>query len=245
MKNKRFFISFFSIFLLFTSCKTEEYDYIYTVSNMLKEELPVVINYRIQDEEKPKSDTLLYGETLQIAKRIGITSEKIWDVETSVTMFKIENLKISLLDQSRTSEELCYRKEWKGPSEIDGVGEYRLEVRESTLSLAKKHGYVYKVINMFDEDLDIDTYFQETNKGKTETFVPAKGSEIIATAELYMFEDMFIGQPKYKIQSISALKSISFNHGTHHKILNLQKDTAYINAGKDTCYITITPEMFD
>ena len=245
MRNKRLFISIVTSFLLLSSCQTEEYDYIYTVSNMLEEKVPIVINYHINDEDKSATDTLLHGETIQIAKRFDISSEKIWDVETSVSMFKIKKLDVALLDQSRISEELSYRKEWKGPFEVNGVGEYRLEVKEHTLSLRKKYGYAYKVINLFDEELDIDTYFQQSGKKKTETLVPAKGSEIIATADLYMFGDEVVGQPKYKIQSISALKSISFNHGTSHKILNLQKDTAYFKAEKDTCYITITPEMFD
>ena len=243
MKHYKYPLLLIGFLFLISSCKTELYDYTYTVINMHEQETPIIVQYKILKEEA-KTDTILFGESLQIAQREEVPSEKIWDIETSVSLYKIESLKISTIDTFSTSEELCYRKAWTGPIDMGGVGAYQLIANSNTLSLHRQKGYVYKLVNPLDDDLDVGTYVINDNQKRSAT-ISGKSSEIIATVDIYTFDETVADQPKYKTQKISGLRSVTLYCGTKYKNIDMKKDTAYFKTDKDTCYIILPENIFE
>lgn len=231
-----YLISLFS----FTACHVGEHDYMYTVVN--NNETPIVLHYKTM-KDTAKVDTLQMGEELTIAQRYGVKSEEVWDVETSVSLYKVETLVIYSLDSTKSSEELCYRKHWTGPETKDGKGIYKLPVDKNILLMTMQNGYVYKVVSPFEDSLRVTANLKDYTL-KVDTIITQKQSVVIGETNIFSYDESYAETEKYKIQKITGLRSITLRHGTDYKNLNLTKDTAYFKTEKDTCYLIVTEDMF-
>ncbi len=240
--NKILKISILSIIAMLSlvACHVGEHDYMYTVIN--NDETPIVLHYQTL-KDTAKVDTLQPGAELTIAQRYGVKSEEVWDVETSVSLYKLKTLIIYSLDSTRSSEELCYRKHWTGPETADGKGVYKLPVDENVLLMTMQEGYIYKVVSPFEDSLRITANLKDHTL-KVDTIVTQKQSVVLGEVNIFSYNENYAGTDKYKTQKITGLRSVTLRHGADYKNLNLTKDTVYFKTDKDTCYLLITEDMF-
>ncbi len=242
MKNIRLF-AFLATLLsaILMGCDIDEHNYSYVAVNLSGGDI-VVRHTALNDTAK--TDTLSYGEQLTIALRNNVKSRDVWDVETSVSMLMVKSISAISLDSTKKTEELCYRKFWTGPEDNNGHGTYQLLIDDATLALSRQDGYVYKVRSPFDGVLRVSVNLA-SRSSKIDTTFAGKQDVVIGKEQIYTFDESMKGTAKYKIQKISGMRSVTLWMGDKYKNLNLSKDTAYFETGKDTCTLVIPEGIFD
>lgn len=228
--------------LLLNACKSENHDYSYTLINKAETYSPITVVYQVTDE---KADTVIltYGDVLKLANRMDVTGEDVWDIETSVSLYKIKTLQIFSHDSSHISEELAYRRSWEGPEDINGVGNYKLVVEDSLIMLSKQNNYTYVISNTFDDTLFVISDI--TSKGRAHDTLIGQGSYIIGSTDIYTYDESLKDLPKYKTQKLKWLTALNIRHNGKSKALKMSKDTSFFRTDKDTCYLTVSDLIFN
>lgn len=235
------------IFPLFhTSCDVGEHDYVYTIINNDPIHSPIVVHYQTL-KDTAKCDTLCEGASLKIAQRLAVPSDDVWDVETSISMYKINTLTIVSFDSLSKSEELNFRKYWVGPENENGVGHYNLIVDESLLPLFLQRNYTYSVISHLPDSLRITANFHNQIL-KFDTTVVGPQNLVIGHNDIFSFQEDAATddkyEAKYKIQKISGLRSLTIRHKQQYRNVNLTKDTSLFKITADTCFLIVDENLF-
>lgn len=228
--------------IILFSCNTGEQDYTYTIANYANEYSPITVVYTVLDGNK---DTIQmeYGEELKIAERLDVSGKKIWNIETSVSLYKIKSIKVASFDSSAISSELSYRRFWTGPESVDGKGDYKLNITDSEFLLHKQENYTYVLRNQLPTPLIVKYGF--SGGGRFSDTLIAPKNHILGSKTIYTYLEDQKNSPQYKIQKISGLSHIALQYNNKQKNINLSKDTMYFEAKEDTCYITITENIFN
>lgn len=240
LKNLVYIFSCFLVLVL-NACDTGEHDYTYTLINNAEQHSPIKVVYQVLDE---KADTVIltYGDKLKLANRIEVPGKKVWDIETSINLYKIKSIQIFSRDSSHISEELAYRKLWTGPEDINGTGAYQLIIEDSIISLSKQIGYTYVITNTFDDTISVIS--DMTGQARHRDTIVGKQNFVIGNTDIYTFDENLKDSPKYKTQKLKWLTGLTIRHNDKSRTINMSKDTVFFKTEKDTCFFTVSDQIF-
>lgn len=235
-----------SLLLLLSGCDPNEQDYKYVITNKTTMEEPILVTYNIEGKTNAQSDTLSVGDSIVIAQRKDIEGKSVWNIESSVSLYKVPHLRATNADESKVSEELAYRKFWDGPSDINGDGIYQLNIEDKHFQLSLQNEYTYCIKNQLDDTIFTTSYLKLTsgeNMTRSADTILAGESQSIGSVNIYTYNDSIRNEGKYKIQKISGLSSIFFLYKGVRIEMKMDKDTAFFQTGKDTCTLIISNDM--
>lgn len=238
-------IIFFASVLLF-SCSKEEQDYRYVITNKTSMTEPVTINYTVEGDNKVVEKELYPNDSMVLADRLDIRGKKIWDVESSVGLYKIKTLHAYSHDESQISEELAFRKLWRGPADANGIGIYQIDLTDSLFVLKKQAGYTYCIKNELRDTVFSTSHLKlisgENTTRSADTILKGE-CQSIGSVDIYTYGEEFAGEQKYKTQKLSGLSSIFFIYKNNRVTINKSKDTAYFVISQDTCTLVVSESM--
>ncbi|MBR2261607.1 MAG: hypothetical protein IJ916_07895 [Paludibacteraceae bacterium] len=243
MKHTLYILTCLLSFLFYmTSCDTKEQDYVYSITNLCDEYSPISITYVVLDDTA-KTITLNYGESFDIAERLEVPGNDIWNIETSKALYKIKTVSAISKDSCHISEELAYRKFWTGPDKKESKGYYNLIISDTLLSLYKQSGYAYIVNNFISDTIIVVSTLRDQHR-RADT-LSANQKILIGTNDIYSYQEEYANiLPKYKTQKLTGINSITIWYKENFKNINLNKDTAFFTTGKDSCYLNVTSNIF-
>ncbi len=231
---------------LLPCCKDSEQNYQYVITNKTSRTDPINVTYHIEGKNSDTEIELEPGDSIVIANRNEVPGKGVWDIETSINLYKIPSLYASNTDQSVITEELSFRKLWNGPTDINNTGVYQLDIRDEHFVLSKQYNYTYVIKNGLKDTIFSTSHLKrltgENTTRSADTIL--KGEEkVIGSVDIYTYAEEMAGLKKYKEKKMSGLSTIFFLFKGERVELNLAKDTLFFNAGKDTCTLVITEEM--
>lgn len=232
--------------LLAVACDKEEQDYRYVITNKTTMEDPITVKYTVEGNKEESEKELLPGDSIVIAERLDIRGKAVWDVETSVELYKIKTLHAFNQGETKISEELAFRRLWNGPTDMENVGIYQLDITDNHFVLTKQPGYTYCVKNELHDTVFATSHLKlisgENTTRSSDTIL--KGTtHAIGSVEIYTYSDTLKGETKYKTQKMSGLSSLYFLYKKERYTINTTKDTAYFEIGNDTCTLVLTEKM--
>ncbi len=234
------------ITVLLMSCDKSEQDYRYVIVNKTTAEEPIEIQYNVEGVSETLKRVLQPGDSVVLAERSEIRGKKIWDIETSVDIYKVKHLQAYSQDQSMISEELAFRKLWKGPENTDNVGIYQLDLSDEHFVLSKQEGYTYCIKNEMRDTIfstsHLKTISGENTTRSSDTILRGT-TQSIGSVDIYTYSEDFKGEKKYKTQKMTGLSSIFFLYKNNRYTISKTKDTAYFEISKDTCTLVISENM--
>jgi|GEM_PF-1850516 hypothetical protein len=231
---------------LFVGCKDDEQNYRYIVTNKTTIEDSLTVTYRIEGETTTREKKLVQGDSIVIARRSEVSGKGVWDIETSVVLYKIPELKVNNQDLSRISEDLAFRKLWKGPTEVDGIGIYQLDITDERLALTLQKDYIYMIKNELEDTIFSTSHLKLVsgeNTTRSADTILAGERKSIGSVDIYTYGEEHIGEPRYKTQKMSGLSTIFFLYKEGRVEINLSKDTTHFETGKDTCTLIVSERM--
>lgn len=231
---------------LLVACEKSEQDYRYVITNKTSEEHPILIQYNVEGIKDDLEKELFPGDSVVIAERSDIRGKKVWDIETSISLYKVKHLKAFSSDESHITEELAYRKLWHGPADIEDVGFYQIDLTDSLFVLTKQENYTYCIKNELRDTVFSTSHLKllsgENTTRSADTILRGE-TQSIGAVDIYSYGEEMAGEKKYKTQKMSGLSSILFFHKNNRYIINLSKDTAYFVISQDTCTLVISDNM--
>ncbi len=246
MRKNRLLLVLASLSLLLAGCDPDEQDYKYIITNKTTIEEPILVSYNIEGSTRTDSIELSIGDSVVIAERRDIEGKDVWNIETSVSLFKIPHMLATNTSGSKVSEELAFRKYWEGPLDIDGEGIYLLNIEDKHFQLSLQDNYTYCVKNVLDDTIFATSHLKlisGANATRSADTILRGETKSIGAVSIYTYNDTLQSEKKYKVQKISGLSSLFFLYKGNRIEMNLNKDTAYFQTGKDTCTLIVSNEM--
>lgn len=229
-----------------TGCKNEEQDYRYVITNKTTLEDSLIVTYRVEGNNSNLEKRLGQGDSLVIAQRNEVPGKGVWDIETSVSLYKIPEMRASNQDYTRVSEELAFRKFWKGPADVDGIGVYQLDITDDKLLLFLQSGYTYVIKNELQDTIFSTSHLKlisgENTTRSADTILTGE-QKTIGAVDIYSYGEEHAGEPRYKLQKMTGLSTIFFLYKEGRVEINLSKDTTHFITNKDTCKLIVSERM--
>lgn len=232
--------------LLLASCDKSEQDYRYVIVNKSTIEEPILLKYNIEGMKDDLEKEMTPGDSIVLAERTDIRGKHVWDVETSVGLYKVKHLQALNHDESRITEELAFRKLWKGPADLEEIGVYQLDLTDSLFVLSKQKEYTYCIKNEMRDTVFSTSHLKlisGENTTRSADTITRGETKSIGSVDIYTYGEELKGETKYKTQKMAGLSSIFFFYKKERFTINKAKDTAYFNIGKDTCTLVISDKM--
>lgn len=243
-KAKLFILSL--ITLIAVSCDKSEQDYQYVIVNKTTIEEPIEILYNVEGNSQSLNLELQQGDSVVLANRSDIRGKKVWDIETSVNLYKVKHLQAYKKDETLMSEELAYRRLWKGPADENNVGIYQLDLTDEHFVLAKQNEYTYCIKNELRDTVFSTSHLKlitgENTTRSADTILRGT-TKSIGSVDIYTYNEAMAGTAKYKTQKMAGLSSIFFLYKGGRYTINKAKDTTYFEIGQDTCTLVISEKM--
>lgn len=230
----------------FIGCKDAEQDYRYVITNKTSIEDSLIVTYRLAGNSTNTEKRLAQGDSIVIAQRNEVPGKGVWDIETSVSLYKITEMRASNQDLSRISEELAFRKLWKGPTDVDGVGVYQLDITDEQLLLSLQKDYTYVIKNELQDTIFSTSHLKlisGENMTRSADTILAGTQKSIGSVDIYTYSEDHVGEPRYKTQKMAGLSTIFFLYKEGRVEINLSKDTTHFETGKDTCKLIVSERM--
>lgn len=232
--------------LALIGCKDEEQNYQYVITNKTTIEDSLTVTYHVEGNNSSTVKRLGAGDSITIARRNEVPGKGVWDIETSVNLYKITDMRATNTDQTLVSEELSFRKLWKGPYEVDGTGIYQLDITDEMLVLMLQNNYTYAIKNELQDTIFSTSHLKLTtgeNMTRSADTILAGEKKSIGSVDIYSYREDHAGEPRYKIQKMSGLSTIFFLYKEGRVEINLSKDTTHFETGKDTCTLIVSERM--
>lgn len=246
MIKKRIPLLLASLTLLFAACDPGEQDYRYVITNKTTLSDSIIVTYNIEGENDELSTKLESGDSIVIAERNDIEGKGIWNIETSVSLYKVPHLRATDSSGAKISEELAYRKYWKGPSDIDGEGVYQLDIEDCHFQLTLQEDYTYCIKNELNDTIFSTSHLKmlsgENTTRSADTILTGE-SKSIGSVDIYTYDDSIRNEGKYKVQKLTGISSLFFLYKGNRIEMKIDKDTAYFQAEPDTCFLIVNDEM--
>ena len=230
----------------FVGCRDEEQDYRYVITNKTTLEDSLIVTYRVEGVNADLEKKLGQGDSLVIAQRNEVPGKGVWDIETSVSLYKIPEMRASNQDRTRLSEELAFRKLWKGPADVDGTGVYQLDITDDKLILFLQSDYTYAIKNELSDTIFSTSHLKlisGENTTRSADTILAGEQKTIGSVDIYSYGEEHAGEPKYKTQKMTGLSTIFFLYKEGRVEINLSKDTTHFLTSKDTCKLIVSERM--
>jgi len=231
--------------LLF-GCKDGEQNYQYVITNKTTLEDSLTVTYHIEGNRDNTDLRLGQGDSIVIAHRNEVPGKGVWDIETSVSLYKVDALSASNTEKTVISEELSFRKYWKGPKETEGIGIYQLDITDEHLVLSLQNNYTYVIKNELQDTIFSTSHLKlisGENMTRSADTILAGEQKSIGSVDIYTYDEGRKDEPRYKAQKITGLSTIFFLYKEGRVEMNLAKDTAYFETGKDTCKLIVSERM--
>lgn len=232
--------------ILLLGCKEGEQNYQYVITNKTTMEDSLTVVYHIEGSSTYSELRMAQGDSVTIAQRDEVPGKGVWDIETSVNLYKVDALTASNTDRTILSEELSFRKKWKGPEDINGIGVYQLDITDEHLVLSLQNNYTYAIKNELQDTIFSTSHLKLTSgenmTRSADTILPGE-IKSIGSVDIYTYDEGFKGEPKYKTQKMTGLSTIFFLYKEARVEMNLAKDTVYFETGKDTCTLIVNEAM--
>ncbi len=231
---------------LLSGCKEGEQNYQYVITNKTTLEDSLTVTYHIEGNRENADIRLGQGDSMVIARRNEVPGKGVWDIETSVSLYKVDALSASNTEKTILSEELSFRKYWKGPKDTDGIGVYQLDITDEHLVLSLQNNYTYVIKNELQDTIFSTSHLKlisGENMTRSADTILAGEQKSIGSVDIYTYNENLKAEPRYKVQKITGLSTIFFLFKEGRVEMNLAKDTAYFEAGKDTCKLIVSEKM--
>lgn len=234
------------IAILLSGCKDGEQSYQYVITNKTSLEDSLTVVYHIEGINDNIEKRLGKGDSVVIAQRDEVPGKGVWDIETSVNLYKVSTLSASNTDRTILSEELSFRKFWKGPTDINGIGIYQLDIMDELLLLSLQSNYTYAIRNELQDTIFSTSHLKLTsgeNMTRSADTILSGEQKSIGSVDIYTYSEEHVTEPRYKTQKMTGLSTIFFMYEDKRVEMNLAKDTAYFETRKDTCTLVISEKM--
>lgn len=235
-----------SLTLLFAACDPGELDYKYVITNKTTLNDSILISYNIEGKNNEQEIKLALGDSVVIAQRKDIEGKGVWNIETSVSLYKVPHLRASDSSGAKVSEELAYRKYWRGPLDINGDGVYQLDIEDKHFQLTMQTGYAYCIKNDLDDTIFSTSHLKllsgENTTRSADTILTGE-TKSIGSVDIYTYNDSIQNEGKYKVQKLTGLSSLFFLYKGNRIEMKIDKDTAWFQTQPDTCFLIVNDEM--
>lgn len=231
---------------LLPACKDSEQNYQYVITNKTSQTDPINVTYHIEGNSKNTEIELEPGDSIVIANRNEVPGKGVWDIETSINLYKITTLYARNTDESSITEELSFRKLWNGPTDVNNTGVYQLDIKDEHFVLSKQNGYTYVIKNELKDTIFSTSHLKllsgENTTRSADTILKGE-KKVIGSVDIYSYGEEMAGQKKYKEKKMSGLSTIFFLYKGERIEMNIAKDTTFFETGKDTCTLIVSEDM--
>jgi hypothetical protein len=235
---------------LFCCCKKEYFDYAYLVTNKTDiDSLFISCTIVNTNENINGSAVIAPNDTLSLTKRFGVAGKEIWDIETSVELYKIKNLIAYNKDSTLKSLNLCYKdKYWEGPININNEGVYFLNITDEKMALEVQDSFLYRIKNELDDPIKVTLKLvrnKETNNFRQDTIIQPQESVRMGYTIIYNYRFPKKDSLLYKEQKISGIHQLVINYNGKDEIIEPRKKLSLFIIDTDSCELIVRKNLFE